>query len=119
MKIINCLQCNKKIKIPNKYLIVPYATSKNNNKICSSCSADIIKKEMRNNKRITLYLDINKKIITDFLGKLIFPINNYIEEDHNTIGYRVTVWFSFENKKWWGVLYGRNTQSIHCKQYKG
>ena len=93
-----------------------YGLTNENETICYACCAKRDMQYMRDNNRITLYLDTNKKEVTNWPGTLTFPIK-IKEGRHNLCRFRYDVWFNFEGYTWHGVTYGNDTQLCHCKRH--
>ena len=69
---------------------------------------------MRKYGRITLYLCESE--ITNWPGSFRMPVTYQRHGRHNIAGTRTDAWFTFEKQSWHGVLYGQNTQLIHCRK---
>jgi hypothetical protein len=105
-------------------------------RICYKCCADQDRKYMREHGKIMLYLvytvkqptESERRIgyrptkvyeVTNWPGTLRFKVRASKEGHHNIAGKRTDVWFRGpDNKEWWGVNYGDNTQIVHCRRTK-
>ena len=111
-----------------------YGQGANGKTKCYACLAEDDKKYMRDHGKITLYLTcepvtakrnesyqlyVDSKI-SNWPGSLTIPCRvKRNRNGHNWGLTRYDAWFKFEGREWHGVLYGDNTQLIHCKQLKG
>lgn len=89
-------------------------------RICYPCAAKDEEAYMTERGRITLYWDDQKHAVTNWSGHLSFiTILGRAFGRHNIAGCRMDVWFrDHQQRDWHGVLYGRNTQLLHCKRLK-
>ena len=113
-KTFKCSECGKTYECVSK-LTTGYGTNHISGQItCFNCCAKTDIAFMEQHGYTTLYWD--GKEITNWPGTLrIKPI--FIRQGcHNIAGTRTTVWFNFMGRRWWGVIYGENTQILHCKQ---
>lgn len=87
---------------------------------CYQCCADIERASMVESGKATLYLveEDGKSFVTDFGGKLSFPVRYRKTGRHNFAGNRYDVWFGGPGGQWHGVTYGDMTQICHCKRTK-
>lgn len=106
---MNCSMCGKEMPY-NKFGTIL------GQKICYKCCAEIDKKQMRDEGKITLYWHNDK--ITNWPGSLKIKPNNISIRRHNWGLEATYVWFYFENKLWLGKHIGYNSELIHCKQLK-
>lgn len=90
----------------------------NGHTVCIGCSIEIIKEEMIQEGKYTLYYSKNQ--ISDVTGNLKFEtLKKKISGSHNIAKRRVDVWFKGpDNKIWWGVQYGVWNEILHCKRTK-
>lgn len=117
---LQCSECKKEIEQETVSNFPNYALNKEGNMICFSCCAEIDRQYMRDNERITLYLDesnITKKV-TNWHGSLEFIVIFYRIGKHNICGKRIDFWFNFEGFIWHGVQMGDFNQIAHCKRTK-
>jgi hypothetical protein len=94
-----------------------YGQDRDGNKYCFECCTKQDKAFMRENGKITLYLDTEARKVTNWTGNLSLPITGMSKGNHNIAGVRYDINFRFENKLWYGTQYGEFTQLCHCKQY--
>lgn len=115
-----CNVCKKQIMKEKDSCSTGYAENDKKEKICYTCCAAEDIEYMKNNDRITLYLNSYDKTVTNWPGTLKIPVKHgYIREGrHNIARVRYDVWFSYAGKQWHGVQYGDLTQLVHCKALK-
>ena len=105
----------------------------NNKKFCYECCAEMDKKQMREEGRITLYLGVQwkngtmfnkltkivhcKNELTNWPGSLRIPCWVHSHR-HNIARRQYSVRFEFEGQKWHGRMVGDNTELCHCKRNK-
>jgi hypothetical protein len=66
-----------------------------------------------------LYLDMDRREVINWSGTVRFPIRRVRKGRHNVARVRHDVWFNGpDGFVWHGVLYGMNTQVVHCKRTK-
>ncbi len=116
MKKYKCSKCKKEI-VSNGFS-TGYGINQKGQKVCYACCAAEDAEYMKNNNSIDLYLDTEKKIVSNWPGSLKININHIRTGRHNIAGKRYDTWFKFAGKNWHGVQYGDNTQIIHCKVIK-
>jgi len=94
-------------------------------KHCYACCAETERNWMLVKGKTILYLTQNDDgawEVTDWPGKLRFPVIAHWKGKHNWAGVRYDVWFNGPDEyggytaRWWGVQYGDNTQLCHCKR---
>jgi len=56
--------------------------------------------------------------LTDWPGKLRILVRYSKHGHHNIARWQYFYWFEFEDRKWFGVRYGDNTQIVHCRRLK-
>ncbi len=98
-----------------------YGVDKDNNKVCFQCCGDQDKKDMIKHGNAMLYMTKKdgKYIITNWLNTLKFECPVYWANGHNWGLTRHNVRFKGpDNKIWYGVTFGDNTQIAHCKRTK-
>lgn len=109
------------IEAPQGSIGTGYATNAAGARVCYACCADVDRDFMREHGQIALYLTSlrgSSGEVTNWPGSLRFAVKGRKEGSHNFTGYRVDVWFDFDGSEWRGVLYGRNTQVVHCRRTK-
>lgn len=130
----SCSICNNVIPPPPEgsistgYGILPGT----DNKVCYACCAELDRQRMREEGKITLYLDCERWAeqrrkgstmracmgsVKNWPGSLSIPCHTRCG-NHNIARSRYDVWFKFEGYEWWGVSYGEDTQLVHCKRTK-
>jgi hypothetical protein len=131
-EIVKCAICGKEINPADHYPSTGYGKDDSGRIICYEDCAEIERQYMRDQKRITLYL---QKRITLYLKYNGFGVGCYGLftwpgiEIARTADYKqsrsyngklyLTVYFIFEGKRWYGRHYGDDSDLIHCKQLKG
>ncbi|KKN85794.1 hypothetical protein LCGC14_0276010 [marine sediment metagenome] len=121
-----CHRCGKTVVVNKTDLCPNYAILRTGDgedvRLCIWCASDLEREWMLSNGRTCLYLqeaDGIPKEVTDWRGILRFKVMEYRFGRHNIAGSRTDVWFWGPDRHlWWGVLYGQNTQLIHCKRTK-
>lgn len=102
-------------------------TTPEGEKICFKCCAVRDQEEMKETGKAHLYLHGDDPIkgirhlthLTNWPGTLKLHIHRYRFGKHNIARTRTDVWFiGPDGKQWWGVLYGENTQIVHCRRVK-
>lgn len=86
---------------------------------CYQCCADDEKARMIETGRAVLYLtkDGNAWRVSDWSGKLSFPVRTISKGAHNMARTRYDVAFTGpDGKPWRGTQYGENTQICHCRR---
>ena len=76
---------------------------------------------MRDTGRAVLYLTegADGAVVTDWPGVLKFPVRYKRTGSHNRAGKRVDGWFTGpDGREWWGVNYGHNSQTCHCRRLR-
>jgi len=94
-----------------------FGTDANGKTHCYACCAERDKQAMRDDGRAALYLCEDNRL-TNWPGSLVIHPHRVRKGRHNMTGVRYDVWFSFEGKPWYGVLYGHTTQICHCRRLK-
>jgi uncharacterized lipoprotein NlpE involved in copper resistance len=112
-----CSQCNKAI-VHESDFTTRYARDKDDNKICFDCcginDANELK-ALQPKQKFSLYLDTNKKVITNWPGTFKIAVGFIQTGRHNMAGKRYDTWFNYEGKRYHAVQYGDNTQICHIK----
>lgn len=86
---------------------------------CYACCAKTDRRIMQKNGCYYLYLDIDKKQVTNWPGSLRYDVLHIKTGRHNIAGARYDVWFQDEySSTWHGIQYGDNTQILHCHRLK-
>lgn len=124
-----CDVCNQYKPTDTGHCGTGYATNDAGEFICYQCCADLDRKQMQeggNSRSIPLYLThepfqgrkLVDGVITNWPGTLRFTAR-VKKGQHNIAGSRYDAWFNGpDGHVWHGVLYGENTQIIHCKRTK-
>ena len=119
-----CFDCGKPIYKPEAtkkhgFGGTGYAIDDDKNKICYQCCAVRDKKQMLSDGEIFLYLDKEKKIVTNWPGTLIIPVNQIKYSYHNMAGKngRRDFWFMFDWQDWHGFNVG-DSQIARCHKLK-
>ncbi len=118
----HCDGCARDIDRPKSPGGVGYGVAEDGRVICYVCGAQETRARMADptsDGREILYLvrDGPDWIVTDWPGKLRFPVGVSKTGRHNMAGSRIDVWFHGpDGRTWWGVQYGENTQVIHCRR---
>lgn len=122
----NCWSCtadySKDMPEPGKGGAAGYATlnhpteSDQTVKICYDCAAERERTAMLATGRVTLYLSGDK--VTNWTGRITIPAMHIKRGRHNIASVRRDVWFRYEGAQWHGVIYGENTELLHCKRLK-
>jgi len=81
---------------------------------CYDCCAERGIEIMRRTGRAVLYLDGD--CLTDWPGRLRFPLLRRTKGAHNMAGTREDVWFTLDGHEWHGTQYGRWSTVAHCKR---
>lgn len=97
---------------------------------CYSCCAAWERVQMQETGQARLYLT-RKQImtseglrpggweVTDWPGRLRFPVQYVTQGKHNIAGTRIDIRFiGPQGYMWHGTQYGENTQLVHCKRTK-
>jgi hypothetical protein len=101
-----------------------YALVEGGDQICYSCCGRRDMKALRESSqgdRFCFYLTFpdHKATVTNWPGTLRIKCDSVAIGSHNWRLKRYDVWFTFEGLKFWGVVYGDNTQLCHIKRLKG
>ena len=115
---MRCKRCNKEIVQPDGSFGTGYAVEADGSKVCYACCAKKDKEQMRSTGKAVLYLDAEKRQVTNWPGTLRFDVTKLLKGRHNIAGVRYDVWFNFGGCEWHGVTYGDNTQICKCKRNK-
>lgn len=100
-----------------------YGTDPEGNIVCYDCCAEIDKETMDEEGYFYLYLvyvvEKDCYYVCNWPGTLKYKVDSYKEGKHNITGHRLDFWFKdYKGKKWWGVIYGHNTQVARCQRLK-
>jgi len=117
-----CSDCGKEKDIPEDSITTGYGIDNEGKKVCFACCGLRDRKTMVDEGRIALYL--TKKpdgwFVTNWPGTLSFRVTSHRIGSHNIAGTRDDVWFTGpDDKPWWGVCIGSNTQITRCRRIKG
>ena len=94
-----------------------YGSDSRGRRYCYDCCAERERDAMIKTGQGVLYL--TDKGITDWPGRLVFKPYHRTKGRHNIARTREDVWFiGPDSKRWHGVLYGHNTQVVHCNRTK-
>lgn len=96
-----------------------YGQNQGGQKFCFDCCAKQETAAMIATGRACLYLvnDKGRDLVTDWPGKLRFPVEHMKTGRHNIAGKRFDVWFTGpQGQHWHGTAYGEQTQLCHCRR---
>jgi hypothetical protein len=87
--------------------------------ICYTCCAEIDKKWMVEKGKISLYLDMNDGVVTNWPNSLSFKISGHSESKNNMGALRIDVWFNGpDGFIWHGLHVGESHGLVTCKRTK-
>lgn len=102
---------------PHGNITTGYGTTRDGRRECYDCCAARERAAMIATGRATLYL--TGDAVTDWPGKLRFPVGHVRKGRHNMARVRYDFRFSGpDGATWSGVQYGDNTQIAHCRRVK-
>lgn len=123
-----CTMCSKIIQKPPDSIGTGYGQDSDGNILCYNCCAELDKRYMEEHDKITLYLECTTREsgykkptgVTNWPRSMHFPaVGYYRSRAHNWGISRTDVWFhDHTGAPWHGILYGDNTQLVHCKRLK-
>lgn len=97
-----------------------YATRADSTRICYNCAALAERDAMIADGRACLYLDENKKTVTNWTGLISIPLlNGLIKKSKHNFGfrsYRLDFWFIFDGYIWHGANIGTDNMIARCKR---
>lgn len=97
-----------------------YAITDGRQMVCYECCAVRDSRQMQDTGSIALYLDEQRRTVSNWPGTLQFPAKYIRYSRHNMAGRngRRDVWFNAFGREWHGVNIGDN-QIARCKALKG
>lgn len=111
----NCALCSARFVADG--IATGYATRADGVRICYSCAGDAERDAMRADGRALLYLDENKKFVTNWTGAIALPLlNGIIKKSRHNMGARLDFWFIFDGYIWHGKQIGSHNTIAHCKR---
>src|SRR6478609_4526029 len=113
-----CHQCGE-TKTHASDISTGYGIDAEDNKICFSCCGVNDAKqlsEMPIGGKAILYLDTNKKTLSNWPGSFKIQLHAIREGRHNMAGKRFDAWFDYKGNEYHAVQYGTNTQIAHIKR---
>lgn len=116
---IECGTCHSDILPAEKSSLgVGFAVTDDGSKVCYSCCAEQDKIFMRRSGYVYLYLNEEKKCLTNWPGSLSINVFQIKKGKHNIARIRTDVWFVFEGFIWHGVQLGYSNEIARCKRTK-
>lgn len=114
-----CSGCNVVKNWPHGGFTTGYGEDRETGKrYCFGCCAAQYRETLKKDGKGFLYLDMEKRQLTDWGGKLAIPVRYIRKGRHNIARVRYDVWFTFEGAEWHGVQCGDNTQICHLRRTK-
>jgi len=98
-----------------------YGKDKDGNIVCFECCGKQDEKQLAElplKGKMSLYLDTNKKILTNWPGTLHISVPYIRKGKHNFAGKRYDTWFKYAGNQYHAVQYGDNTQIAHITRVK-